>query len=178
MCHSESKQGAKHIQCAKVSKKVGSFQQLSQLVEQVTQMTQRTLNASASSVLLLDNENRDLVFEVADGPAGKQLRRVRIGAQSGIAGWVTCNGKPLIVNDVNKDQRFDQIADTVTGFMTKAMMCAPLVVRRKVIGVIEVLNKLDGTNFSDNDLESLASLASMAALTINNARLHSMIMTR
>ncbi len=160
----------------RASKKMASPQQ--PLVDEVTQIARRTFRAAASSVLLLDKKDGDLIFEVASGQVGKQLRGTRLGAQYGIAGWVVRHNKPLLVNDVSKDWRFDEIVDTVTGFTTSSLMCAPLVVRRKVIGVIEVLNKLDGTNFSDNDLESLASLASMAALTINNARLHSMIMTR
>ncbi len=158
------------------SKKAASLQQLSQLVEQVTQMAQRALNASASSVLLLNKEDRELVFEVADGQAGKQLKQARISAKSGIAGWVVCHGEPLIVNDVNKDQRFDRVVDTVTGFVTRSIICAPLVVDSQIIGVIEVLNKLDGGNFSEPDLKTLTSVASTAATAIDNAKLQPRIL--
>jgi response regulator RpfG family c-di-GMP phosphodiesterase len=159
-----------------VGKKVGSVTQLSRLLDRVTQMTQRTLNASASSVLLLDGQGRDLVFEVAWGQAGKQLRQATISTRSGIAGWVARHGKPLIVNDVRQDERFNRGIDAVTGFVTRSVICAPLVVHRKIIGVIEVLNKLDGSDFNEQDLEVLAAVASTNAMAIENTRLHQMIM--
>jgi len=155
-----------------VGKKVGSVSKLTKLVENITQMTQRTLNASASSVLLFDNHARELFFEVAEGQAGKTLRQVRLDAQSGIAGWVAHNGKPLVINDVTKDQRFNKGVDEITGFVTRSIICVPLVLHRKIIGVIEVLNKLDGSAFGEQDLEALVSVASTAAIAIDNARLN------
>lgn len=74
--------------------------------------------------------------------------------------------KPLIVNDVSKDLRFDKTVDTVTGFVTRSVMCAPLVEGGRVTGVIEVVNKMDGTDFNDNDLKGLVSIAYVAALPI------------
>ena len=159
-----------------VGKKVASVSQLARLVERVTKMTQHALNASASSVLLLDDEEQELLFEVAEGQAGKQLKRVRLSAQSGIAGWVARHGKPLVVNDVAKDPRFNRNVDETTGFVTKSIICAPLVVHRKIIGVIEVLNKLNGGNFSGQDLEALVSVASTAAMSIENVRLHQAVL--
>ena len=155
-----------------VGRRVGSVSQLSRLVEQITRMTQRTLNASASSVLLLDEQRQELVFEIAEGQARKRLRKVRLSGQSGIAGWVAHNGKPLIINDVSKDGRFNKGVDETTGFNTRAIICAPLIVNSKCIGVIEVLNKADGSDFSGQDLEALVSVASTAAIAIENLRLN------
>ena len=159
-----------------VGKKVGSVSQLSRLVGRITQMTQYTLKASASSVLLLDEQERELLFEVAEGEARKRLRRIRLSADSGIAGWVARNGRPLIVNDVNKDERFHKGIDETTGYVTKSIICAPLIARRKPIGVIEVLNKLDGSDFTGNDLETLVSVAATAAMVIDNARLNQTVL--
>ena len=159
-----------------VGKKVGSASQLVPVVKQITVMTQRTLAASASSVLLLGDQEQELFFEVAVGPAGKTLRQVRLGMQSGIAGWVASHGKPLIINDVSSDQRFDKSVDEVTGFVTRSIICAPLVTHRQVIGVIEVLNKVDGSDFTEQDLAALVSVASTAAMAIENARLHQTVL--
>ena len=155
-----------------IGRKVGSVSELSQLVEQITQMTQHTIKASASSVLLLDVEKQELFFYVAEGKAGKALKQVRLSTQSGIAGWVARHGKPLIVNDVTKDERFDKGADEATGFTTGSIMCVPLVIQRRTIGVIEVLNKLDGSDFNEQDLEILVSVGSTAAMAIENTKLH------
>jgi HD-GYP domain-containing protein (c-di-GMP phosphodiesterase class II) len=155
-----------------VGKKVGSVSQIAKAIKQITQMTQQTLKASASSVLLFDENERELLFEVAEGQAGKALKQVRLSSQSGVAGWVARNGKPLIVNDVTKDPRFHKGIDELTDFVTNSIICAPLVVHRKVIGVIEVLNKVDGSDFKGQDLETLVAVASTAAMALENARLH------
>jgi len=155
-----------------VARQVGAVSELAQLVEQITRMTQHTLGASASSVLLLDEEKQELFFRVAEGDAKSALKEVRISVGSGIAGWVARNGKPAIVNDVSKDPRHFKDIDKATDFETKAIMCAPLLVHRKVIGVLEVLNKLDGSEFTERDLETLVSVASTAAIAIENTRLH------
>jgi len=155
-----------------VGRKVGSVSQLTRLVGEMTRMTQRTLNASASSVLLLDDQTQELFFEVAEGQAGKRLRRIRLSDQSGIAGWVVHHCKPLIVNDVGKDRRFNRGIDEMTGFATKSIICVPLIVHSKITGVIEVLNKVDGSGFTDQDLETLISVASTAAVSIENVRLN------
>ncbi len=155
-----------------VGRKAGSASEVSRLIDEVVPMTKQALKAAASSVLLLDEENQELYFEFADGDVGDALKTIRIGLDSGIAGWVVRNGEPLIVNDVTSDQRFYPKVDQQTGFVTKSIMCAPLAVHGRVIGVIEVLNKQDGSGFDSEDLETLASVASTAAMAIENARLH------
>jgi HD-GYP domain-containing protein (c-di-GMP phosphodiesterase class II) len=160
-----------------VGKKVGSVSELSKLVKQITQMTQRTLQANASSVLLFDDEERELRFEIAEGKSEKALRKMRLNAKSGIAGWVAQNKKPIIINDVTHDQRFNKSIDEVTGFTTKSIICVPLIVHRKAIGVIEVLNKADGSDFNEQDLDALTSVASTAAIALENAQLHQNVLS-
>ncbi len=147
-------------------KKAASSKRLSEMVEQVTGIARRMFNAAGSSLLLLDKEGSELIFKVATGKVEKQLRGARISTRRGIASWVARHGEPLIVNAVGKDGRFDRIVDTVTGFITRSVMCAPLVEQGKVVGVIEVVNKLDGTDFNDDDLEALVSIAHVAVLPI------------
>jgi len=102
--------------------------------------------------------------------------KIKLNARSGIAGWVAQHKKPIIINDVMSDQRFDQSIDEVTGFTTKSIICAPLIVHRKVIGVIEVLNKSDGSDFNEHDLGALTSVASTAAMAMENAQLHQTVL--
>jgi response regulator RpfG family c-di-GMP phosphodiesterase len=159
-----------------VGKKVGSVPRIEKLVENITQMTQQTLKAAASSILLFDDGREELLFEVAEGKAGKALKQISLSPQSGIAGWVARYGKPLIVNDVTTDQRFERSIDEITGFVTRSILCVPLAVHRRVIGVIEVLNKLDGSDFNAQDLETLTSVASTAAMAIENTKLNQTIL--
>jgi len=159
-----------------VSKTVSSVSRMTELLEQTIKMTQQTLAASAASVLLFHDNEQELCFEVASGPVGKELKQVKVAIDSGIAGWVARTGKPLIVNDVARSRNFHGDIDKITGFVTKSLICVPLIVHRKILGVIEVLNKLDGSDFNERDLETVVSVAAVAAMAIENTKLHQTVL--
>jgi response regulator RpfG family c-di-GMP phosphodiesterase len=143
-----------------------------QMLEQVIRMTQHTLKTSAASILLFRDNDQELYFEAASGPVGRTLRQVKLNTQYGIAGQVARTGKPLIVNNVGRCEKFHKLIDDTTGYSTQTLICAPLTVHHKILGVIEVLNKLDGTEFNEQDMEAAVSVAEAAAMAIDNTRLH------
>jgi HD-GYP domain-containing protein (c-di-GMP phosphodiesterase class II) len=145
-----------------------SFIEVQPLVAIITHITRQALNASASSLILSEEKGKKLIFSFADGPLGQQIRRLKISKQSGIAGWVARNGKPLIVNDVNQNKYFNKFADKITGYKTKSIICAPLFIHHKTMGVIEVLNQLDGDDFNERDLQILTVVATTVAQIIEN----------
>jgi HD-GYP domain-containing protein (c-di-GMP phosphodiesterase class II) len=155
-----------------VSRKASNASKASTAIPEIVTTTRQALNAAASSLLLIDEDGQHLLFEFADGASGGTLQQMRLDIKSGIAGWVARHGVPLIVNDVASDPRFFGDVDKTTGFVTRAVMCSPLVARGRVIGVIEVLNKLDGSDFDDRDLQTLTAVAATAAIAIENSRLH------
>jgi putative methionine-R-sulfoxide reductase with GAF domain len=160
----------------KVGQKASLELQVSKLLDQISLMTRQTLRASAASVLLVDGKEGELYFEVAQGRAGKTLKKMKLMVNSGISGWVVSNGKPLIVNNVASDRRFNRNIDNLTGFVTKSILAVPLVSEGSIIGVIEVLNKIGGNGFNKQDMEALVVLASTAAIAISNARLHQKVL--
>lgn len=155
-----------------VNKITRSVPHLTQTLEQVIRMTQTILNIDAASILLFRDNDQELFFEAASGPVSKALRQVRLNSQYGIAGQVVRTGKPLIVNDVSRSENFHKMIDTTTGFNTRSLICAPLIVHRRILGVIEVLNKLDGSKFNEKDLDIVVSIAATTAIAIENTRLH------
>jgi HD-GYP domain-containing protein (c-di-GMP phosphodiesterase class II) len=159
-----------------ISKKVGSVPRMTQMLEQVIKMTQKTLNAAAASIMLFRDNDQELFFEVASGPVGKALKQVKLSAKYGIAGQVARTGKPLIVNDVNRSENFHKMIDETTGFVTKSLICAPLMVQSRILGVIEVLNKFDESEFNEQDLEAVVSVANTAAMAIENTKLHQTVL--
>jgi len=156
----------------KICSNVGSVKQHLPVISCISQMTRYALNASASSLLLLDEENKAALNKYADGPLGKQFRRFHIDTLLGITRQVIRNGKPLIVKDMSSDENSNDSKDEVAGVVPRSVICVPLVIKGKVIGAIEVLNKLDGNNFNERDMETLAGLADNAAMTIENIRLN------
>ena len=151
-----------------IGKQASSVSEISTLINYVMKMTEQTLRASTSSILLLDEEKQELYFEYADGDIGQTLKQMRMSIHSGVAGWVARHGEPVTVNNVKTDDRFYQDVDKATGFTTRSLMCAPMIARGRTIGVIEVLNKLDGSDFNKQDLEALVSVASTAAMAIDS----------
>jgi putative nucleotidyltransferase with HDIG domain len=139
------------------------------LISSIIQMVHEALGASAASLLLLDEKKQELYFRFADGPVESQLKRLHISRQSGIAGWILRNGKPLIVNDPEKNRNFYERIDKVTGFKTRSIIGVPIIVNEKIIGVLEVLNKRDGTDFKTRDLKVMRCLACTAAVALENA---------
>src|SRR5678815_113048 len=92
--------------------------------------------------------------------------RIKIG--QGVAGWVVQYKRPLIVNNVREDRRFDARFDMLTGFQTRSILCAPLISRGRIIGVVELINKIRG-DFTREDLETLKLLVEPGAIAIENA---------
>ncbi|MEI7555952.1 GAF domain-containing sensor histidine kinase [Candidatus Chlorohelix sp.] len=146
---------------------------LSDLLRQIMDTTAQMLHSDACTLMLLDRATNELVFSIPTGEAGNELKQMRQPMSEGISGYVARIGEPVIVNDVTKDRRFNQSVDNKTGFRTRSIMCAPMIVREKTIGVIEVINKQDGGSFNPNDLALLLTLAAQSAIAIENAQLYS-----
>lgn len=159
-----------------LSKKIGSSSHLPLLLEQIIEMTQQALKASAASILLFKDNEQELFFEAASGPVGKELKSFKVDMQYSIAGQVIRTGKPLIVNDVRRNRNFHGNIDDTTGFTTKSLLCVPLITQQKTIGVLEVINKLDGKDFDESDIHVLVPVGVTAAMAIENAKLHQTIL--
>jgi signal transduction histidine kinase len=144
---------------------------LPQLLQDTMQLAASVINAAASSLMLVDEKQHELIFAAAYGSKGSILRRQRISMEEGIAGWVARRGEPAIVNDVSEDARFSRKVDVRTGFLTRSILAVPMQLRGKTIGVLEVLNKHDEEGFDEEDLRLLLTLAAEAAIAIENARL-------
>ncbi len=145
---------------------------ISELLETVMRLSANMLNAAASSIMLIDEARRELVFEVSHSPKAALLNRFRITMDEGIAGWVATHGRPAIVNNVHTDPRFSRNVDVRTGFLTMSIAAVPLRLKGKVIGVLEVLNKYSEDGFEDDDLRLMTSIAAQTAIALENARLY------
>jgi signal transduction histidine kinase len=165
------------------SKKLGLTLEISAIVNSTIHLTEvitlimkyvNNVVSSASNILMLrDHKTGDLVFSVPMGPEKNGLRDIRIPTGKGIAGWVAERERPLLVPDAKEDPRFDSGIDEINGFETKSILCLPLKAKSKLIGVLEVINKLDDTPFTEEDTFLLSIFAYHATVAIENARLYS-----
>jgi len=154
-----------------VGRELGSTLNLRELLTDIQFIATALTVTEASSIMLLDKKTGELYFEAATGEASDELTRIAVPIDGSIAGEVLKTGKPLIVADVRKDPRhYDQV-DDMTKFSTKSILAVPLIVKDKVIGVVEVVNKLEEEGFTQKDVEVLTTMAAQAAVAIENARL-------
>jgi putative nucleotidyltransferase with HDIG domain len=128
-------------------------------------------DAETGSLLLIDTETGDLFFEVALGDKGDALKEIRLAKGQGIAGWVAESGEAVIINDVRSDPRFFSGADTKSSFETRNMICVPVKTKDKMLGVLQAINKKEGS-FDDEDRDILIALANQVATAVENAGLY------
>ncbi|KAB8142024.1 GAF domain-containing protein [Chloroflexia bacterium SDU3-3] len=128
------------------------------------------LNVEEGSLLLADEESGDLVFAYTSGPVGNQLLGQRIPRGRGLAGYVVRTGEAVIVNNAQNDTRFYDYTDKSTGFTTKALLAVPLRGVAGIRGVIEVMNRLNGSPFTSDDRRLLEAVADQAVIALENAR--------
>lgn len=158
---------------------ISSSLDLDRILENVMTISKQVMNADASSLMLIDEKTNELVYQVALGKVGERLKKeFRLKMGQGIAGSVAEEGRPLLIEDVYTHPKFYKGHDEATGYRTKSMIAVPLKVGERIIGVAQVINRLDGNPFDTDDLDLFISLCSLAAIAIDNARLHRRLMER
>lgn len=153
-----------------IGKALTSTLDLPEVLELIMQKVSDVLQPETWSLLMVDEQSDELYFEIVVSPAAEQLRNIRLKIGEGIAGWVAKHGKPLLIPDVTKDERFAQNVDEEVEFKTRSIVCVPLKYKNKVAGVIELINSFDEATFDETDLRLLGTLADYAAIAIENAR--------
>lgn len=151
--------------------RLNSLLNLPELLTAIIGAATELLEAETSSLLMLDEANDELTFEVATGEPGESVRKMRVPADQGIAGWVLKHDEPVVVDDAASDPRFYDQIDQASGFTTRTLLVVPLKIRDTAIGVVEVINKR-GAGFTDRDRDLALALAAQAAVAIDNARLY------
>ncbi len=142
---------------------------IKQVLRYTMDMIREVMKVEAGSLLFLKGD--ELEFAVSFEIDVNTLKQFRLKLGQGIAGYTAARGKSIIVNNVEDSGHFFSDVDDRTGFETHSAMCVPMVSQGKVIGVIEVFNKIGG-DFNVADEHLLQSIASSVSIAIENARLY------
>ncbi|MFA7384088.1 MAG: GAF domain-containing protein [Desulfurivibrionaceae bacterium] len=135
------------------------------ILEVVLEMVNEILDCEASSILIADIEEKEMLVTLPTGPQKKLIFGKGIPIDQGFAGWVYRNGQPARVGNVRNDTRFHENIDTDSGFVTRSILAVPLHVNGDCLGVVEAINKSDD-NFTKQDMSVLSILANMLANVI------------
>ncbi|NIQ90354.1 MAG: SpoIIE family protein phosphatase [Desulfobacterales bacterium] len=149
---------------------------LEALFPRLLDLAKNVSNAEAASLLLYNQQRNVLEFaavkdEVLGEKADEILKSaVELKMGEGIAGWVAQNRESVLIADAQNDPRFSSQADQETGFVTRTILCVPLLYGGDLLGVINVLNSKDKPGFDDFDEELLECFADLASTAIMRSR--------
>ncbi|MDI6854655.1 MAG: GAF domain-containing protein [Deltaproteobacteria bacterium] len=157
-----------------VSTMIAQALDLRDVLEAVLYFCMDRVAAEAASVLLLDFAKENFRFYSAEGPAKPVLLTASFPADQGLAGAVLATQQAEVINEVQADPRFYSKFDDDSGFTTRNMIAIPLTAGAEKIGVLEIINKIDGP-FTDDDLLFLQTIAEEIAFAIRNAKLFEVV---
>lgn len=149
---------------------LGSTVDLSEMLAVMMEKITLLMDADRSTLFLIDRDNDDTLWSKVT--QGDHIQEIRLAMGEGIAGWVAESGQSVNISDAYNDLRFNSDVDIRTGYKTSSILCQPIRnPKREIIGVIQVLNKRTG-RFTVQDENLLSSLASQAAVSIENSVLY------
>ncbi len=138
-----------------------------QLLHAIVQVARAIFGAKASSIMLLDEEADELVFEAVAREEEQHLVGMRFPSSSGLAGWVLVTRQPLVLEDVARDPRFAKDLAEGTGYVPSGIMAVPLLYEERALGVLQVLDRPQRSRFSLQEMELLGLFANQAAIALD-----------
>ncbi len=154
---------------------VNSTINLNNLLDVIIATATKIMNAKASSLLLRDEKTGKLFFHIATGEKKDEIKYYELEKGEGIAGWVAEHGTSVLVENVKEDPRWSSKISAAIDFSTLSIACAPLKVGDTVLGVIEIIDHIDGTALTQDDLDLLNAFSEVAALSILRAKIYSFV---
>jgi len=154
-----------------VTRRISEKKPLDILLNEIMESCKELMDAEASSLLIYNEETKQLSFDIATGEKGKEVKFIKVNLGEGISGWVGKERIPQKIDDCYKDPRFNVEFDRKSKYRTKSMICSPMIHKDNLIGVIQVINKKSEPVFNDRDFNFFNLLSSQCAIAIENARL-------
>jgi len=158
------------IQALETSGKATLPSSANELLSSIVEAAARIFGAAAASILLVNEPDGVLEFKVAYGEGSRDLVGVSIPLNQGIAGYVAMSGQPIAISDVDRDARFNRDFARSTGYVPRSILATPLMAGERVLGVMEILDKINAPAFGMQDMELLGIFARQAALAIDQAQ--------
>jgi Nif-specific regulatory protein len=141
----------------------------SRLLEMIVETAAQVINSQAASLFLVDDERRELVFEIALGQKAEEVKKFRVPLGHGIAGHVAATGQPTATSGDADPRQALEIGESV-GYIPRTILCVPLFYSDRVIGVLELLDKADEAIFTELDMHVLGLFANLAAVALEQSR--------
>jgi len=135
-------------------------------MREVLLATMKVVKSEAGSLLEVDHENRSLFFRAVVGQSSDRVSRFLIPLGQGVVGYVADSRQPLIVDKVEDNKFHLKVVEYAVGFKARNLVALPIIVRGKVFGVLELLNRVGEGGYTADDVELLTYVCTMAAKAI------------
>ena len=162
---------ARYERLMEISRQLTSTLDLNALLDRIIMAAIELTDTEAASILLLDPQTNELRFEAATDISSGTRDALVVPKEGSVAGWVVTHGEHVLVPDAPNDPRWFQDVEKSVEMKTRNILAVPMRSHTKVIGALEALNKKDDTPFTEDDINTLTTLAAQAAVAIENARL-------
>ncbi|MHC4269076.1 MAG: HD domain-containing phosphohydrolase [Planctomycetota bacterium] len=157
----------------KISKAITSVLDIDELLNLCLEEINRKLNVKYSTIMLIDENTNELLVRASRGYRSSQVLGKVQKIDEGVAGRVVKDKKPIMVQDIRFDDRFNR--NERADYKTKSFVSVPLILRERVIGVINVMDKIAGEDFCESDVNLLCTIADQVCIAVENARLYKVL---
>jgi GAF domain-containing protein len=137
------------------------------LLQSIVDVARAIFGAKASSIFLYDEDTDELVFEAVSGEGAGELVGTRFASGTGIAGWTLVTRQPLVIEDLSKDPRHARQLAESTGYVPQGLMSVPLLHEDRALGVLQVLDRPQRSQFSLQEMDLLGLFANQAAIALD-----------
>jgi PAS domain S-box-containing protein len=128
------------------------------------------LNTQGGTFYTVDEEKETLTPQACRGVPLEALKEIPFKFKNGVAGWSALNRKAVALENAQTDDRFNRATDVMTGIKTKTLLCVPIIRQDKVVGLLELINRVDGI-FRETDIQFVQYLCNQVAVAIENCEL-------
>ncbi|MDQ7025521.1 MAG: GAF domain-containing sensor histidine kinase [Anaerolineae bacterium] len=154
-----------------INQELGTTYDHVSLLRKIVFAAKELLDTEVASILLLDNATGKLHFAMSTNIKPHEMEEITIPLEGSIAGWIFTHGEPRVIANAANDPNWNKGVDKEIDFVTRNILGVPMRTHKDVIGVVQAINKKHNRDFTDNDIVTLRTLASQAAMAIENARL-------
>jgi sigma-B regulation protein RsbU (phosphoserine phosphatase) len=149
---------------------ISSTMESQAVMEMIVKRSVKAIGAEQGAITLVE-ESSSSPFKTLIRAADSSRERTRLRIDQNIVGWMIIHKKPLLSNDVENDPNFKMFR-TSSAASVKSLLCVPLLVKSKLIGILTLFNKKDNQNFTEDDQRLLVIIASQSGQVLEAARLY------
>jgi len=154
-----------------VTRNLSASVELETYLQSILSAAAELTESETASIMEYNEATQEFYFKFVPWFHREAVVNVRVPLNGSVAGWIFSNAKPAILDNARKDERHYGKIDELTGFTTQSLLGVPVILHGKPVGVFEVFNRANASNYTEEDVVVLETLASLASTAMQNGLL-------